>query len=167
MAATLHGFWGATKTVSVGSMDAAESNTLTLEFGQPVAVKRLIWVTTQAQTVADAKITIGTRDADGSSNSVSHSAYTLPNSGSALGDVQTMELAVPDTAADATGSDSLDVFSATPVLLEVTVDRQLFVTTDAGGDAGIYDVYVQVQELGFHLGAANTNTATALTREAV
>ncbi len=165
MGSTLHGYWGAYKTIPIGSIDASESNTTAFQFGQPVDVKRIIFVTTQAQTVADAKITVGVRDLDGSP-SESHSAYTLAFTGSAIGDVQTAELAVPDTAA-VVAVDGLDTHAATPITLAVDSDRELFILTDAGGDAGIYDLYAQVQELGFHLGAANTNVATALTREAV
>ena len=166
MGSTFHGFWGAYKVMSVGNLDAAETVTVSLAFGQPVAVKRLIFVTTEVATVADAKLTVGVRDRD-DSPSVNHTAYTMPFSGSALGDVFVAELAEPDTAADATGSDSLDVFSATPILLEIDVDEELFITSDGGGNAGKYDVYAQVQELGFHIGAANTNTSVQLVREDV
>ena len=164
MGSTFHGFWGAYKVMSVGSLDAAEATTVSLAFGQPVAVKRIILVNTEVHTSANSKITIGVRDRD-DTPTANHSAYTLPFAGSALGDVFTLEVAEPDTAADATGSDGLDVFSATPILLEIDVHEELFVTTDAGGDAGIYDVYAQVQELGFHVGAANTNTSVQLARE--
>ena len=163
MGATLHGYWGATKTILVGNLDASGSNTVSLAFGQPVDVKRLILVNTIPHTSANAKLTIGVRDRD-DTPSVNHTAYTLVQSGSAAGDVFTIEVGVPDTAADATGSDSLDVFSATPVLLAIDTDEELFITSDGGGNAGSYDIYAQVQELGFHLGAANTNVATALTR---
>ncbi len=163
MGSTLHGFWGAYKTMLVGTLDASGANTVVLAFGQPVAVKRFILVNTIAHTSANAKLTVGVRDRD-DSPTANHSAYTLVQSGSAAGDVFTIELAVPDTAAVTSGSDSLDVHNATPVLLEIDTDEELFITSDGGGDAGSYDIYAQVQELGFHLGAANTNTATALTR---
>ncbi len=166
MAATLHGFWGAYKVMSVGSLDAAESSTISLAFGQPVAVKRLIFVNTEVAAGANHKITVGVRDRD-DTPSADHSAYTLPFAGSALGDVFVAELAEPDTAAVTSGSDGLDVFNATPILLAIDSNEELFVTSDAGGTAGIYDVYAQVQELGFHIGAANTGTSVQLVREDV
>ncbi len=166
MGSILHGYWGAYKTVPIGSIDAAETNTTAYQFGQPVDVKRIILVCTEAHTAANAKLTIGSRDVDGSSNSVSHSAYTVVQSGSAIGDVLVIELAEPDTAA-VVAVDGLDTHAATPTTLLVASHRELFVLTDAGGDAGIYDLYAQVQELGFHIGAANTNTSVQLAREAV
>ena len=165
MGSTLHGYWGATKTVPIGSIDAAESNTTVFTFGQPVDIKRLIFVTTEAQTVATAKITVGVRDLDGSPTE-SHSAYTLPFSGSLIGDVQVMELAEPDTAA-VVAVDGLDTHAATPTTLLVASNRELFILTDAGGNAGIYDIYAVVQELGFHVGAGDTGTSETLTRVAV
>ena len=165
MGSTLHGYWGATKTISVGSIDAAESNTTVFTFGQPVDIKRLIFVTTQAQTAAAAKLTIGVRDLDGSPTE-SHSAYTMAFTGSTVGDVQVAELAEPDTAA-VVAVDGLDTHAATPTTLLVASNRELFILTDAGGNAGIYDIYAVVQELGFHVGAGDTGTSTVLTREAV
>ena len=168
MGSTLHGYWGAYKVVSMGELDAAETTTVTFKFGQPVDVKRLILVNTEVHTAANSKVTVGVRDADGSSNSVSHSAYTIVQSGSALGDVFVIELGVPDTAA-VVAVDGLDTHAATPVVLEIDVDRQLFLVSDGGGDAGKYDVYAQVQEQGFHVFSDRTGagTTTALTRVAV
>ena len=165
MGSTLHGYWGAYKVRSVGSLDAAESSTVSLAFGQPVDVKRVILVNTEVHTSANSKLTIGVRDRD-DSPSADHSAYTLPFAGSALGDVFTLEVGEPDTDA-VVAVDDLDTHAATPILLAIDVDEEFFITSDAGGDAGIYDVYVQVQELGFHVGAANTNTSVQLAREAV
>ena len=166
MAATLHGFWGKEKTVLVGSLTVSGSNTVAIAFGGPVAVKRLILVTTTALPVADSKLTVGARKQDDTS-STDHSAYTATFSGSAINDVKEILLGVPDTAADATGSDSLDVFSATPVLLEIDSSQEIHITSDGGSTAGAVVIYAQVQELGFHTGAANTNTSVLLVREDV
>ncbi len=165
MGSTFHGYWGAYKTMIVGTLDASGANTISLAFGQPVDVKRLILVNTIAHTSANAKLTVGVRDRD-DSPTASHSAYTLVQSGSAAGDVFTIELAVPDTAA-VVAVDGLDTHAATPITLAIDTDEELFITSDGGGNAGSYDIYAQVQELGFHVGAANTNTSTSLTREAV
>ena len=166
MGSTLHGYWGATKTMLVGTLDASGGNTVSLAFGQPVDVKRLILVNTIPHTSANAKLTVGVRDED-NTPSTNHTAYTMVQSGSAAGDVFVIELGVPDTAAVTSGSDGLDVFNATPILLAIDSNEELFVTSDAGGTAGIYDVYAQVQELGFHIGAANTGTSVQLVREDV
>jgi len=149
----------------VGTLDASGSNTVDMRFGQPVDVKRLILVNTIPHTAADAKLTVGVRDED-DTPSADHTAYTLVQSGSAAGDVFTIELGVPDTDA-VVAVDGLDTHAATPILLAVDSNEELFITSDGGGDAGSYTIYAVVQELGFHLGAANTNVATALTREDV
>ena len=164
MGYTLHGFWGAYKVMSVGNLDAAETTTVSLAFGQPVAVKRLIFVNTEVHTAANSKITVGVRDRD-DSPSTNHTAYTIVQSGSALGDVFVAELAEPDTAAVVVDGD--DTHAATPTLLFIDVNEELFVKSDGGGDAGKYDVYCQVQELGFHLGAPDTNDSVQMTRVAV
>ncbi len=167
MSATLHGYWGTEKTVLVGSLTVSGANTVAVAFGGPVAVKRLILVTTTALTTADSKLTIGVRDATGDTNSSNHSAYTATFSGSAANDVKEILLGVPDTAAVATGSDGLDVHSATPILLQVSSKQEIHITSDGGSDAGAVVIYAQVQELGFHTGASNTNTSVRLVREAV
>ena len=156
------GYWGKEKTMLVGTLDASGSNTVSLAFGQPVEVKRLILVNTVVHTVANAKLTVGVRDRD-DSPTADHRAYTLVQSGSAKGDVFTIELGPPDTAATV-AVDGLDTHAATPILLAIDTDEELFITSDGGGDAGSYDIYAQVQELGFHVGAANTNTSSSLTR---
>ncbi len=166
MGSTLHGYWGKEKTVLVGSLTVSGANTVTVGFGGPVEVKRLILLTTTALTTADSKLTVGVRDLD-DGNSTSHSAYTATFTSSAIDDVKEILLAVPDTAAVATGSDGLDVHSATPVLLAVRSNQEIFITSDGGSDAGAVVIWAQVQELGFHTGAANTGTSVRLVREDV
>ncbi len=166
MAATLHGFWGKEKTVLLGTLVVSGANTATQVFGGPVEVKRLILLTTTALTSANSKLTIGVRDID-DGNSTNHSAYTATYSGSAIDDVKEILLAVPDTAAVTSGSDGLDVHNATPVLLAVRSNQEIFVTSDGGSTAGAVNIWAQVQELGFHTGAANTGTSVRLVREDV
>lgn len=166
MAATLHGYWGKEKTVLVGSLVVSGSNTVAVAFGGPVAVKRLILVTTTALTDADSKLIIGVRDSTNDTNSTNHSAYTATYTASAVNDVKEVLLGVPDTAA-VEAVDGLDTHAATPVLLEVGSQQEIFILSDGGSTAGAVVIYAQVQELGFHTGAANTGTSVRLAREDV
>ncbi len=165
MATSHRGYWGAYKFAKVGSLVVSGANTVTLDFGQPVDVKRLVLVTTTAVTVANAKLTVGKRKLDntGSSN---HSAYTMTFTGSAINDVKEILLGVPDTAA-VVAVDGLDTHAATPVLLELAANEEVFITSDAGATAGACDIYAQVQEQGFHQPSTRTGPAVTLVREAV
>ena len=91
------GYWGDTKTMLVGTLDASGSNTVSLAFGQPVEVKRLILVNTVVHTVANAKLTVGVRDRD-DSPTADPSAYTLVPSGSAKAAGFPLDLGPPDPA---------------------------------------------------------------------
>jgi hypothetical protein len=165
MGSSYRGYWGAYKTESLGNLVVSGANTVALAFGQPVDVKRLILVTTVAVTVANAKLTIGVRKRDDTS-SVSHSAYTVPFTGSAINDVQYIELPEPDTAA-VVAVDGLDTHAATPNILEIDSDEELFVTSDGGATAGACDIYAMVQEQGFQPASARSGTAVKLVRVAV
>jgi len=162
MSTSHRGYWGAYKVALVGTLTTTGTTKAVLSFGQPVDVKRFILVTTTAVTIADGKITVG-KQGIGAVAPSSHSAYTLPFTGSAVLDVKEILVGVPDTAA-VVAVDGLDTHAATPNLLEIDVDEELFIVSDGVPTAGIVEVWVQVQERGFHLADARTGPAVALVR---
>lgn len=131
----------AIKQVGTAALDASGANTVTAIFGRKARLKRLILVTTVAQTVANATITVAVRDHD-DSPSTTIGSFVLPFSGSAIGDKKYVDLVTTDTDGSTSSIDGSLVYEAgDPVEVEPT--EELALTSDGGGDAGSYLVFVE------------------------
>lgn len=143
-----HGYWGKEIVLEVGDLDVSGSNEVSIAFGRPVDVKRVIMVTTTALTAADAELTVGWRKVD-DTGSEDHSTWTLVQEDSALNDVS--EILLAESKADdagTTGVDDSTVHTAGDDLIHVDSDEEFFIESDGGPDAGDVKVFVQVQEKG-------------------
>lgn len=134
---------------NAGSLDASGANTLAWAPGRPVDVDRIVLVTTVAHTVADATITVGVRNVDDTS-SVSKGTFVIPFTGSALNKVFSIPLVKPKTTST-TGADGSIVFKGYSPggFIRVDPGQELFLTSDGGGDAGTYQVYIEYKDQGF------------------
>lgn len=141
--------WGRKQVLNPAgvSLDASGANTAVITFGQRVAVSRLVLVTTVAQTVADATITVAVRDVD-DGNSTTKGTFTLPFTGSATDDLKYVDLIKPSTSG-AAGADSVTAVPTTvyttsgkgPIYIEA--NQELALTSDGGGNAGTYMIYAE------------------------
>jgi hypothetical protein len=158
-------FFTNAKFADLSTLDASGANAVQFNPGERAKVKRVILVTTVAQTTADATITVVVRDRD-NGNSTTIGTFTLPFTGSATDDVQYAEFGNPSATAD-TGVDGSSVYSSVSPggLIEVDPGQEMVFTSDGGGDAGTYHVYVEYIPEGFNpevLGiTANERTFTA------
>lgn len=134
----------------LGTLDASGANSLSWAPGKPVDIENLIFLTTIAQTVADATITVGVRDID-DGNSTTRGTFALPFSGSATDQVRRVRLAAPRTTPieyvasqpAGAGFGVTEVMRSGEGLLKVNPGQEIFVTSNGGGDAGSYLVYAE------------------------
>jgi len=141
-------FWTKSEFANLSTLDASGSNAVQYEPGQRIKAKRLILVTTVAQTVANATLTVVVRDRD-NGNSTTIGTITVPFSGSALDKVLYADFGKPKTTAT-TGSDGSATYSTDPGgLVEVDPGQEIVITSDGGGDAGTYQVYLEYIPEGF------------------
>ena len=140
-------FFENVETKAVGSLTVSGANTVALEVGRPVYVKRVVLVTKTALTGADATLTLGKRKADGT-GAAQHSQFTLPYANSAVNDVSFYNVGEP-SATPTTGVDGSTVYSSAPDLLRVDPGEEVYVTADGSPTAGVVEVYVETIPLGF------------------
>lgn len=143
-------YWTKALFANAGTLDASGANTVAFAPGEAIDVKRLILVTTVAHTTANATITVAVRDVD-NGNSTTIGTFVLPFSGSAADDVQYVELGKPATTGTV-ASDGSTVYSSVDPggLIEVLPGQEIALTSDGGGDAGSYAVYVEYMPKGFN-----------------
>lgn len=170
-------FFTDVKFADLSTLDASGANAVQFNPGETVRVKRIILVTTVAQTVADATITVVRRNRDDTPTETLGS-FTLPFTGSALDKVYYTELGLAPTTGS-TGVDGSTVYKGYNdggIVSGVNVDveslpkldpgEELVLTSNGGGDAGTYHVYVEYIYEGFNpevLGiTANERTFTAV-----
>ncbi len=135
---------------NLATLDASGANAVQFNPGMTVKVKRLIFITTIAQTTADAVITVVKRNRDDTPTETL-GTVTLPFTGSATDDVQYVELGYPDTDGEV-GSDGSTVYSSVSPggMIEMVPGEELVLTSNGGGDAGTYQVYVEYIPEGFN-----------------
>lgn len=164
----------------LSTLDASGANSVQFNPGQTIRAKRLIFVTTVAHTVADATITVVRRNRDDTPTETL-GTFTLPFTGSATDKVYYVELGLAPTTGT-TGVDGSTVYKgyndggasiATGQVVNSDVEslpqfvpgEELVMTSNGGGDAGTYHVYVEYIPEGFNpevLGiTANERTFTA------
>lgn len=141
---------------NVGTLTVSGSTALVKPFGRIVDVKRLILLTTTAQTVADDTVTVAVRKLDNTSSTTA-GTFVATFTGSALNQVRFVDFGLPsddpeaDTVQDQLIRSASVVYSAPqPRLLRLYPDEELVITPAAGATAGAYDVWVQFQDLGFN-----------------
>jgi hypothetical protein len=145
----MSGYYTKDDIANLGTLDASGANSVVFAPGRPVDVDRVIVVTTVAQTTADATITLGVRDVD-NGNSVTKGSFVLPFTGSATDDVKYVNLVKPKTTATTASDGSITFTGYSPGgFIEVNPGQELFLTSDGGGDAGTYQVYVEYKDQGF------------------
>lgn len=159
-------YWTKDHYANVGSLDAAEASTVTYAPGEAIDVIRAILVTTEAQTAATATITVAVRDVD-NGNSTTVGTFTMVVAGSALDKVDYVDFGKPPTtgttASDGslvyegynTGGVGFDgdgnvVNTRTEGVIEVLPGQEIAFTSDGGGDAGTYQVYIEYISKGFN-----------------
>lgn len=134
---------------NLGTLDASGANSIVFAPGRPVDVDRIILVTTVAHTVADATITVGVRNVDDTS-SVTKGSFVIPFTGSALNKVLAIELVKPKTTATTAADGSIYYAGYNPGgFIRVDPGQELFLTSDGGGNAGTYQVYIEYKDQGF------------------
>lgn len=142
--------WGAKVDLNPGgalAQDLSTVITVALAAGKRVAVSRIRFVTTVAQTVALATLTVFKRKADGTGSTTLGTAV-LPLTGSVVNQVQYINLIKPSltgaAGADSTTALPTTVYTTTgkgPVYLEA--DEVIGITSDGGGSTGTYNVYFE------------------------
>jgi hypothetical protein len=135
--------------INLGAFDAAEASTVAFAPGRPVDVHRVILVTTEAQVAADAIVTVSVRDVD-DGNSTTIGTFTIPLAGSALDNVQYVNLVYPATTGT-TASDGSLVFTGYDPggFVQVNPGQEIAFVSNAGGSSGIYTLYVEYKDQGF------------------
>lgn len=136
------------KITEVGvSLDASGANTaIVMAPGRRAYVRRLILVTSIAQTSALATLTVGVRNVD-DTTSTTYGTFTVPLTGSALNDVAICDLATgPTTYTTAVDSSSTLAGGA---MIRVKPGQEMFVTSDGGGNAGTYIIYAEYYDDAF------------------
>lgn len=143
-------YWTMDRYENLSTLDVSGANSVVFAPGESIDVKRLIFVTTIAQTVALSNLTVAVRDVD-NGNSVTIGTFTIPLTGTALDKVWYTDLGVPDEDGS-TGSDGSLIFQSYDPggVVAVNPGQELVVTSDGGGDAGTYQVYIQYQSKGFN-----------------
>lgn len=144
---------------NVGAATISGTTAVTWAPGRPADVRRLILVTTTAVTVADATLTVSVRDVD-DGNSTSYGTFVVPFTGSAADDVQYVDLVTTDTDGSTSAIDGSLVYTAGG-MIEVNPGQELVVVSDGGATAGVVQVYVEYQDLGFS--GSRVEDATELT----
>lgn len=149
---------------NLGTLDTSGANTIVFAPGRPADVCRAILVNTVAHTVADAIITVAVRDVD-NGNSTTIGTFTLPFTGSAADDVKYVELVFPDSDGEISSIDgSLTFSSESPGgPIQVDVGQEISFTSNGGGDAGTYQVYVEYYDQPFQSEAGRVGNAAELT----
>lgn len=143
-------YWTKDHYANVGSLDASGANSVVYAPGEAIDAIRAILVTTVAQTVANATITVAVRDVD-NGNSTTIGTFTLPFSGSAADDVQYADFGKPATTGTVETDGSTVYSSADPGgVIEVLPGQEIVFTSDGGGDAGTYQVYLEYVSKGFN-----------------
>lgn len=147
--------------LNLGTLDASGANAVVFAPGRPAIVRKIVTVTTIAQTTADAVITMAVRDVD-DGNSTTQGTFTLPFTGSAADDVKFVKPGQP-SATGATAVDGSTVYEGfTPGGgIRVEVGQELSLTSNGGGDAGTYQVYVEYIDEGFNEADGTELTFTA------
>lgn len=157
---TVGGYWGHETTVNLGTLDASGANTIVFAPGHYFDVKRVILVTTIAQTVVDAIITVAIRDVD-DGNSTTKGTFTLAFTGSATDDKKFVDFGKPATTGTTAADGSLIYKGHTPGgVLELKPGQELSLTSDAGGNAGTYQVYVEGYDKGMNIGQVGMTELT-------
>lgn len=142
-------YWTKDVQYNAGTLDASGANAIVFAPGRPVDVKRIVVVTTVAQTTADAVISVAVRDVD-NGNSTAIGTFTLPFTGSAADDVKYVELGKPLTTGTTASDGSLVYKGHTPGgPVRVDVGQEMSLTSNGGGDAGTYQVYFEYLDQGF------------------
>lgn len=131
------------KIDNLGTLDASGANTIVFAPGRQAVVRKIILITTVAQTVANATITVAVRDVD-NGNSVTQGTFVMPFATSATDDVAFVKPGQPATAGTTAVDGSL-VFEGYEPGGGIVVEpgQELALTSDGGGDAGTYQVYVE------------------------
>lgn len=143
------------KIENLGTLDASGANTIVYAPGRPVVIRRAILITTVAQTVADAVITVAVRDVD-NGNSTSQGTFTIPFTDSAADDVAYVDIGKPATAGTVAVDGSTVYEGFTPGGgVRVEPGQEISFTSDGGGDAGTYQVYLEMTDEGFEVGDAD------------
>lgn len=144
-------FYDKTQLYNAGTLDTSGANAIVFAPGQPVHVKRVIFVTTVAHTVANATISVAVRDVD-NGNSVAIGSFVVPYSGSAADDVGFANIAANQTGPTTLSGNGISA----PVWYDggagdvlVVPGQEISLTSDGGGDAGTYQVYFEYVPTGF------------------
>jgi hypothetical protein len=143
-------YWTKDMYANLSTLDASGANSVVYAPGESIDVKRLIFVTTVAQTVADAVLTVAVRDVD-NGNSTTIGTVTLAFTGSTADDVQYTDLGKPATTGTVETDGSLVFSSDDPGgVIAIRPGQELAITSNGGGDAGTYQVYVEYISKGFN-----------------
>lgn len=137
------------KMENLGTLDASGANTIVFAPGRPAVVRKVVLITTVAHTTANATITVALRDVD-NGNSVTKGTFVLPFTGSVTDDVAFVEIGKPNTTGSA-GVDGSTIYKGYEPGGGIRVEpgQELAFTSDGGGDAGTYQVYVEYIDEGF------------------
>lgn len=111
----------------------------------PIDVKRVIVIVNTAQTTANAVMTIGVRDND-DTPSETKGNFTIPFAGSVAG--QIFQVPLIGAGAETTGIDGSIVNLAGDGFIEVSPGQEFFIS-EAGGAAGVFQVYLEYEKQGF------------------
>lgn len=128
------------RTVQVGSLTLSGANTVAWQPGEPVDIRRVVFVVTTAASGSNATLTIGSRKADGS-NAVQHSQFVFAT---ASGAVNSVHYYVVGEATD-TGTTAVDgstTYAAAPGLLEIDPGEEVYISSNGAPTAGVVDVYI-------------------------
>lgn len=145
-------FWGAKRTLNPAgaSLDASGANSIDFGLDSVWWLSTIRLITTVAQTVADATITVALRDKD-DGNSTTLGTFVLPYSGSATDDIKYVQMIKPLTSATTSSIDGSTTYSAEgkgPV--KVLANQEIVLTSDGGGNAGTYIIYFEGVEEGLN-----------------
>lgn len=148
--------WGRKADLNPGgtSLTTSGANTVSFAPGKRVAISRVRFVTTTALTVTDVIVSIRTRKVD-DTTSTTLGASTLPFTGSALNQVQFVNLIEPSVTgvagADSTVALPTTVFTTVgkgPVYIEA--DQEIAVVVTQTSTAGAVLVYFEGWDEGFN-----------------
>lgn len=141
-------YYDKARTDSMGTLTVSGTTALTWAPGQVADVKRIVFVTTTALTVADSVITVAVRDVD-DGNSTTIGTFTMVQSGSATDDVSYANIGNQGTG-PTTASDGSTVYEGGDGVVEVLPGQELVLTSDGGSTAGAVEAYVEYIPGGFN-----------------
>ena len=144
--------------LDIGAMAKAA----TVTYSPPVAidVKRIIVRTTTAYTVANTIVTVNVMDIDGSPTATK-GTFTIPFTGSTIGDVSWVDLKSANPAATTAADGSL-YSKPGPSFITVLPGQSLQIVDAGSQTAGASQLYIEFEKLGYNPNAGTTNATKTI-----